>query len=176
MTKAERMFLEKGHWHIEWKLTANAKENVAHDLVNVYDWIMLPTSVGEKFFRNGTIELSKFPCHQLNGSFSALSAMRKTVQWYCQGCFDENADYEGVVFVVRRRSKNETQRKWVTASNGKMKLKNYFNRQFTDHISTQNGYLENDDEHVGVENVPRKWIWNVPDDSSQIGHHQNAAD
>ena len=89
---------------------------------------------------------------------------------------DENADYEGVVFVVRRRSKNETQRKWVTASNGKMKLKNYFNRQFTDHISTQNGYLENDDEHVGVENVPRKWIWNVPDDSSQIGHHQNAAD
>eukprot|EP00439_Symbiodinium_sp_Y106_P060154 s1310_g8.t2 len=104
--QAERMFLEKGHWHIEWKLTANAKENVAHDLVNVYDWIMLPTSVGEKFFRNGTIELSKFPCHQLNGSFSALSAMRKTVQWYCQGCFDENADYEGVVFVVRRRSKN----------------------------------------------------------------------
>ena len=139
MSKAERMFLEKGHWHIEWKLTANAKENVVHDLVNVYDWIMLPASVGEKFFRNGTIELSKFPCHQLNGSSCALSAMRKTVQWYCQGCFDENADYEGVVFVVRRRRKNEAQRKWVTASNGKMKLENYFNRQFTDHISTQNG-------------------------------------
>ena len=32
MSKAERMFLEKGHWHIEWKLTANAKENVVHDL------------------------------------------------------------------------------------------------------------------------------------------------
>ena len=43
-----------------------------------------------------------------------------------------------------------------------------FSRQFTDHISTQNGYLENDDEHVGVANVPRKWIWNVPDDSSQM--------
>ena len=71
----------------------------------------------------------------------ALSAMRKTVQRYCQGCFDENADYEGVVLVVRRRSKNEAQRKWVAASNGKMKLENYFNRQFTDHISTQNGYL-----------------------------------
>ena len=69
MSKAERMFLEKGHWHTEWKLTANAKTNVVHDLVNVYDWIMLPASVGEKFFRNGTIDLSKFPCHQLNGSF-----------------------------------------------------------------------------------------------------------
>ena len=171
VTNAERMFLEKGHWRIEWKLSPNATENVVHDLVNVYDWIMFPASVGEKFLRflrNGTIELSKFPCHQLNGSFCALSAMRKTVQWYCQGCFDENADYEGVVFVVRRRSKNEAQRKWVAASNGKMKLENYFNRQFTDHISTQNGYLENDDEHVGVANVPRKWIWNVPDDSSQL--------
>ena len=83
MSKAERMFLEKGNWHIEWKLTANAKENVVHDLVNVYDWLMLPASVG------------------------------------CQGCFDENADYEGLVFAVRRRSKNEAQRKWVTASNGK---------------------------------------------------------
>ena len=137
MTKAERMFLTKGHWHIEWKLSSIAKENVVHDLVNVYDWVMLPSSVGEKLFRNGTIELSQFPCHQLNGSFCALSAMRKTVQWYCQGCFDENADYEGVVFVVRRRSKNEAQRKWVAASNGKMKLVNYFNRQFTDHLHAE---------------------------------------
>ena len=84
MSKAEKMFLEKGHWHIEWKLTANAKENVVHDLANVYDWILLPASVSEKFFGNGTIELSKFPCHQLNGSFCALSATRKTGQWYCQ--------------------------------------------------------------------------------------------
>ena len=91
--------------------------------------------------------------------------MRKTVQWYCQVCFDENADYEGVVFVVRRRSKNKIQRKWVAASNGKMQLENYFNRQFTDHISTQKGCLENDDEHVGVANVPKKWIWNIPDNS-----------
>ena len=80
----------------------------------------------------------------------------------------ENAGYVGVVFVVRRRSKNEAQRKWVAASNGEMKLENYYNRQFADRISTQNGYLENDDEHVGVANVPRKWIWNVPDDSSQM--------
>ena len=131
ISKAERIFLEKGRWHIEWKLTPNAKENV------VLDW-MLP-SVGEKFFRNSTIEFSKFPCHQLNGSFSVLSTMRKIVQWYYQGCFDENTDYEGVVFVVRRRSKNEAQPKWITASNGKMKLENYFNRQFTDHINPQNG-------------------------------------
>ena len=41
-------------------------------------------------------------------------------------------------------------------------------RQFTDNISTQNGYLENDDEHVGVANLPKKWVWNVPDDSSQM--------
>ena len=88
MTRAERMFLEKGHWHIEWKLSPNAKENVVHDLVSVYDWVMLPSSVGEKFFRN-------FPCHQLNGSFCALSAMRKTVPWYCQACFDENAGHRG---------------------------------------------------------------------------------
>ena len=91
MSRAERMFLERGDWHLEWKLSATAKENVVHDLVNVYDWIMLPQSVGEKMFRTGTIDLSQFPCHQLNGSFCALSAMRKTVQWFNQGCFDMNA-------------------------------------------------------------------------------------
>ena len=58
ISKAERMFLEKVYWHIEWKLSSNAKENVVHDLVNVYDWVMLPSSDGEKLFRNGTIELS----------------------------------------------------------------------------------------------------------------------
>ena len=36
-------------------ISPNAKENVVHDLVNVYDWVMLPSSVGEKFFRNGTV-------------------------------------------------------------------------------------------------------------------------
>ena len=80
MTKAERMFLTKGNWHIEWKNLPYAKANVTHDLVNVYDWVMLPASVGEKFYQNGAIDLSKFPCHQLNGSFKALSATRKCVQ------------------------------------------------------------------------------------------------
>ena len=37
MTRAERMFLTKGNWHIEWKHMAIAKENLTHDLVNVYD-------------------------------------------------------------------------------------------------------------------------------------------
>ena len=72
MTKAERMFLTKGNWHIEGKNLPYAKENVTHDLVNVYDWVMLPASVGEKFYENGAIDLSKFPCHQLNGSFHAM--------------------------------------------------------------------------------------------------------
>ena len=85
------MLLERGDWHLEWKLSVTAKENLVHDLVSVYDWIMLPQSVGEKMFRTGTIDLSQFPCHQLNGSFCALSAMRKTVQWFNQGCFDMNA-------------------------------------------------------------------------------------
>ena len=146
MSRAERMFLERGDWHLT----------------------MLPQSVGEKMFRTGTIDLSQFPCHQLNGSFCALSAMRKTVQWFDQGCFGMNAANEGIVFIVRRRSKTEAQRQWVERSNGKMKLDNYFNRQFTDHISTQNGYLENDDEHVGVAGLPKKWIWNFPDDASQM--------
>ena len=168
MSRAERMFLERGDWHLEWKLSATAKENLFHDLVNVYDWIVLPQSVGQKMFRTGTIDLSQFPCHQLNGSFCALSAMRKTVQWFNQGCFDMNAANEGIVFFVCRRSKTDAQRKWVEGSNGKMKLDNYFNRQFTDHISTQNGYLENDDEHVGVAGLPKKWIWNFPDDAAQM--------
>ncbi|CAE7419965.1 unnamed protein product [Symbiodinium sp. CCMP2592] len=43
------------------------------------------------------IDLSQFPCHQLNGSFCGLTALRKTVQWFCQGCFDENAAYDGLV-------------------------------------------------------------------------------
>ena len=114
MTKAERMFLTKGNWRIEWKHLPYAKANVTHDLVNVYDWVRLPASVGEKYYQNGAIDLSKFPCHQLNGSFNALSAMRKCMQWFCQDCFEEHAGTEGMVFVVRRRTKTEAQRHWVT--------------------------------------------------------------
>ncbi|CAE7256841.1 unnamed protein product, partial [Symbiodinium sp. CCMP2456] len=52
MTRAERMFLTKANWHLEWKCSTNAKENLAHDLANVYDWVMLPSSVGEKFYQD----------------------------------------------------------------------------------------------------------------------------
>ncbi|OLP82439.1 hypothetical protein AK812_SmicGene36919 [Symbiodinium microadriaticum] len=140
MTKAERMFFTKANWHIEWKYSPSAKENVTHDLVNVYEWVMLP-QVWERSVTR-MVRLTS-----LNGSFNALSAMRKTVQWFCQDCFEESAATEGVVFVLRRRSKVEAQRQWVAASNGKMKSDNYFNRQFTDHITTQ------------------KWIWTVPEAS-----------
>ena len=91
--------------------------------------------------------------------------MRKTVQWFCQDCFEESAATEGVVFVLRRRSKVEAQRQWVAASNGKMKSDNYFNRQFTDRITTQNGLPDTTEVPAGVANVPRKWIWTVPEAS-----------
>ncbi|CAE7728433.1 GIP [Symbiodinium sp. CCMP2592] len=62
MTKTERMFLTKGNWRIEWKLLPSAFENATDELVNVYDWIMLPANVGEKFFRTGKI----FSCHSFH--------------------------------------------------------------------------------------------------------------
>ncbi|CAE7404548.1 unnamed protein product, partial [Symbiodinium sp. CCMP2456] len=81
MTRAERMFLTKGNWHLEWKNTTNAKENLVHDLVDVYDWVMLP------------------------------SCWREVLpDWH--DCFEENAAHEGVVFIVRRRTKLEAHRKW----------------------------------------------------------------
>ncbi|CAE7428503.1 NLRC3, partial [Symbiodinium sp. CCMP2456] len=130
-----------------------AMENLVHDLVHVYDWILLPASIGERYFVTGEIGLSRFPCHQLNGSFCALTAMRKTVQWYCQGVFDENAP-----------STVEATREWTGVSTGakKQKLNNYFN-QFTDHISTQNGFLVENE----VKTVPSRWVWSVPTESSK---------
>ena len=66
MTKAERMFLTKGNWQIEWKLSPNAKEkNLVHDLVNVYDWILLPMSVGAKYTTSAVAPwcFTCFPMH-----------------------------------------------------------------------------------------------------------------
>ena len=126
--------------------------------------------MGEKFYHNGVIDLSQFPCHQLNGSFNALSAMRKTVQWFCQDCFEENASHEGIVFVVRRRSKMEAHRQWVEASNGKMKLENYFNKPFTDHISTQNGVPDTTEVPAGEE-VDLDCARGI---NEEHGHHPNA--
>ena len=44
-----------------------------------------------------------------------------------------------------------------------MKLNNYFNRQFTDHISTQNGFVVENE----VKTVPNRWVWSVPTESSK---------
>ena len=158
MTKAERMFLTKPVWNIRWMLAPNDEKNAVVNLVNVYDWVMLPIEIGKEYYQTGEIDLTRFPCHQLNGSFSALSAMRKCVQWYCQDVFPEGSEYSKLCFVVRRRDVNEAKRLWTeSTSNKRMKLDNYFNRQFTDHISTQNATMvENDGDSNG------KWMWKVP--------------
>ena len=165
MTKAERMFLTKPVWNIRWMLEPNAEENAVVNLVNVYDWVMLPIEIGKEYYQTGEIDLTRFPCHQLNGSFSALSAMRKCVQWFCQDVFPEGSEYSKLCFVVRRRDVNEAKRLWTeSTSNKRMKLDNYFNRQFTDHISTQNAtkVVENDGDSNG------KWMWKVPNEASRL--------
>ncbi|CAE7330836.1 unnamed protein product, partial [Symbiodinium sp. CCMP2592] len=151
MTKAERMFLTKGNWQIEWKLAPNAKENLVADLVNVYDWILLPKSVGENYYATGEIDLSRFPCRQLNGSFNALSAMRRL----CNGTARDalmrmpSAIYEQLVFVALGEQENE--------------VNQLLQSPITDHISTQNGFLvETDGEKHG------RWTWTVPTDSSKL--------
>ena len=164
MTKAERMFLTKPVWNIRWMLEPNDEKNAMGNLVNVYDWVMLPFEIGREYYQTGEIDLTRFPCHQLNGSFSALSAMRKCVQWYCQDVFPEGSEYSKLCFVVRRRDVNEAKRLWTeSTSNKRMKLDNYFNRQFTDHISTQNATMvENDGDSNG------KWMWKVPTEASRL--------
>ena len=164
MTK-ERMFLTKPVWNIRWVLEPNAEQNAVANLVNVYDWVMLPIEIGKEYYQTGEIDLTRFPCHQLNGSFSALSAMRKCVQWFCQDVFPEGSEYSKLCFVVRRRDVNEAKRQWTeSTANKRMKLDNYFNRQFTDHISTQNAtkVVENDDDTNG------KWMWKVPNEASRL--------
>eukprot|EP00439_Symbiodinium_sp_Y106_P015760 s6061_g2.t1 len=172
MTKAERVFLTKGNWRSpQW-----AKDNVTEALVNVYDWLCLP--IGERY---SDMLLphhlkSRFPCHQLNGSFNALSALRKTVQWANQRVFEENENDTPIAFVAFRRTKATAMRRWVAGGpggnarvklanyfnrqrwvaggpggNARVKLANYFNRQFTDHIST----FEGDDN--GLDN----WRWRM---------------
>eukprot|EP00439_Symbiodinium_sp_Y106_P054538 s2640_g7.t1 len=160
MTKAERLFLTKGNWHVEWRSPQWAKENVTEALVNVYDWLCLPMPLAMRLYNNGVVDLSRFPCHQLNGSFNALSALRKTVQWANQGVFEESENDTPIAFVVFRRTKATAMRRWVAGGpggNARVKLANYFNRQFTDHIST----FEWDD--TGLDN----WRWRM----EPLSHH-----
>ena len=81
-----------------------AKENAADKLVNVYDWSCLPLSKANEMFRDGWLDLSRFPCHQLNGSFNALPALRQAVQWANQEVFEPNAP---IAFIVFRRTKSD---------------------------------------------------------------------
>eukprot|EP00439_Symbiodinium_sp_Y106_P015928 s7030_g2.t1 len=150
MTKAERPFLTKGNWHVEWRSPHWAKDNATDALVN----LCLPMPLAMRLFNNGVVDLSRFPCHQLNGSFNALSALRKTVQWANQGVFEESENDTPIAFVVFRRTKATAMRRWVAGGpgrNARVKLANYFNRQFTDHIST----FEWDD--TGLDN----WRWRM---------------
>ena len=158
MTKAERLFLTKGNWHVEWRSAHWAKENATDALVNVYDWLCLPMPPAMRLYNNGIVDLSRFPCHQLNGSFNALSALRKTIQWANQGVFEEAECDATVAFIVFRRTKATAMRRWVAGGpggNARVKLANYFNRQFTDHISTFEW------DNAGLDN----WRWRMESES-----------
>ena len=88
-----------------------------------------------RLYNNGIVDLSRFPCHQLNGSFNALSALRKTIQWANQGVFEEAECDATVAFVVFRRTKATAMRRWVAGGpggNARVKLANYFNRTTLD--------------------------------------------
>ena len=151
MTKAERLFLTKGNWHVEWRSAHWAKENATDALVNVYDWLCLPMPLAMRLYNNGIVDLSRFPCHQLNGSFNALSALRKTIQWANQGVFEEAECDATVAFIVFRRTKATG----GPGGNARVKLANYFNRQFTDHISTFEW------DNTGLDN----WRWRMESES-----------
>ena len=76
------------------------------------------------------MDLSRFPRHQLNGSFNALSALRKTVQRANQDVFELNENEEPTAFVVFRRTRAQALRRWTAGGSGgnaRMKLANYFN-------------------------------------------------
>eukprot|EP00439_Symbiodinium_sp_Y106_P072834 s121_g13.t1 len=62
-------------------------------------------------YTTGMLDPSRFPCHQLNGSFNALSALRKTVQRANQEVFEENANDELIAFFVLRRTKTAAMRR-----------------------------------------------------------------
>ncbi|OLQ14235.1 hypothetical protein AK812_SmicGene1645 [Symbiodinium microadriaticum] len=66
----------------------------------------------------GWLDLSHFACHQLNGSFNALSALRKTVHWANQEVFELNENAEPIAFIAFRRTKVEAMRRWAAGGSG----------------------------------------------------------
>ncbi|OLP76254.1 hypothetical protein AK812_SmicGene43836, partial [Symbiodinium microadriaticum] len=61
-------------------------------------WVRLPMSLAVGLCDTaGSLDLSRNPCGQLNGSFNALSALRKTVRWANQNVYHPNetaVDYD----------------------------------------------------------------------------------
>ncbi|CAE7322252.1 unnamed protein product [Symbiodinium sp. CCMP2456] len=64
-------------------------------------------------------------------------ALRNAFQWANQNVHQPNETAELICIVVFRRAKNEATRHWVMNGTGQqqMKLANYVNRKFVDHIS-----------------------------------------
>ena len=138
--------------HRGTRLILVAKENRTRTdtLVRVHDWM----------FEDGCLELSRYPCGQLNGSFTALCALRKTVneptRMSTQSTRRVNAMSRRLPWFSDARFV-EARRRWVNAGPDQMKLANYFNRQFIDHISTFEANGQNDDE----------WTWTMSPESAE---------
>ena len=90
---------------------------------------------------NGWLDLRRFPCHQLNRSFNALSS--------------DNA--ERVAFIVFRHTKLDAMRKWTAGGAGgssRMTLARFLTRKFTDRISTH--------EWDGTGDHQWRWVFTEP--------------
>ena len=42
-------------------LAPNDEKNAVVNLVNVYDWVMLPIEIGKEYYQTGEIDLTRFP-------------------------------------------------------------------------------------------------------------------
>eukprot|EP00439_Symbiodinium_sp_Y106_P037180 s8000_g4.t1 len=128
------------------------------DLVNVYDWLCLPMPLAMRLYNNGIdLNSSKGTVVDLPSKLP-LSALRKTVQWANQGVFEEAECDAPIAFIVFRRTKATAMRRWVAGGpggNARVKLAKYFNRQFTDHISTFEW------DNTGLDN----WRWRMESES-----------
>ncbi|CAE7247920.1 yqkD [Symbiodinium sp. CCMP2592] len=171
MTKAGRLQLECG------MEMPGMGERECHRFLDECVRLAMLAVVTNGLYTTGMLDLSRFPCHQLNGSFNALSALRKTVQQANQGVSEENANDEAMAFIAFRGTKTVALRRWVAGGAGghaRMKLANYFNRQFAGHISTHEldrmvpmtGGLEHDcstwDEIYENEDNEAANAWNAP--------------
>ena len=93
---------------------------------------MLAVSLANGLYANGWLDLSRFPCHQLPCARLSNGRTKKCSIWTKLPSRLPSA------FCVFRRTWMEATRQWIVGGSGnqRMNLANYFNRQFTDHIST----------------------------------------